>query len=141
MARYAANTLLPKYAAATAGLFLAAFPVAAQAPSLAMLDRLEPGLWEVRERGDTGAGDRLCIRDGRSFIQMRHPGPNCARTVVEDGASAVRVHYTCTGRGYGHTAIRYESRQLVQLQSQGIASGMPFSFSAEGRRIGSCPAS
>jgi len=53
----------------------------------------------------------------------------------------VTVQYTCRGLGYGRTAIRRESSRLVQVQSQGIAEGLPFEISGEARRIGDCPGS
>jgi hypothetical protein len=57
---------------------------------------------------------------------------------VNDENRFVTVHYTCPGAGYGRTQIRLESAQLVQVDSQGIAQGFPFDFTAEARRVGSC---
>lgn len=112
-------------------------PVAAQGPSLAMLDGLERGQWQVRFRDD-GATQRVCLRTGRELIQLRHPGGGCSRYVVEDGNNVVTVQYTCRGSNYGRTSIRRETRSLVQLESQGIDDGLPFQFTAEARRTGSC---
>jgi len=50
----------------------------------------------------------------------------------------VVVQYTCKGRGYGRTQIRKESGQLAQIDSRGIANGLPFEFTAEARRVGDC---
>jgi predicted subunit of tRNA(5-methylaminomethyl-2-thiouridylate) methyltransferase len=58
--------------------------------------------------------------------------------VVEDRADQVTVQYTCRGRGYGRTTIRRETGRLVQIQTQGIAEGLPFDFAAEARRMGDC---
>jgi hypothetical protein len=58
--------------------------------------------------------------------------------VVEDGNEEVTVQYTCRGSNYGRTNIRRESNVLAQVDSQGIANGLPFQFSAEARRTGSC---
>lgn len=113
------------------------WPVAAQAPSLAMLDTLDAGLWEVRDR-ETQAKTRICVRNGRDLIQLRHQGKACSRVVVEDGASEVTVQYSCKGDGYGRTNIRRESAILVQIEGQGIAGTRHFEFSAEARRIGAC---
>lgn len=112
-------------------------PAAAQAPELAMLDKLDRGQWEVRFR-DGSAARRLCLKSGRELIQLRHPASRCSRFVVDDGASEVTVQYTCKGNGYGRTSIRRETGSLVQLDSQGIAEGLPFQFSAEARRVGHC---
>lgn len=121
------------------GLFAAGLlaPAAAQGPSLAMLGTLADGQWEVRNR-DSGETRRLCVRSGQELIQLQHGGGSCSRFVVEDGASAVTVQYTCRGNGYGRTNIRRESPALVQIDSQGIADGLPFEFSAEARRVGAC---
>lgn len=125
--------------AALAGLSAAGLlaPAAAQGPSLAMLGTLEPGQWEVRNR-ESGEVRRVCLRSGQELIQLRHGAAACSRFVVEDGASAVTVQYTCRGNGYGRTSIRRETATLAQIDSQGIADGLPFEFSAEARRVGAC---
>lgn len=115
-----------------------AMPAFAQRPLLAMLDSLEPGLWELRIREVGGGVERICLRDGRRLIQLRHPAAACDRIVVEDSAGEVAVQYTCRGQGYGLTRIRYETPRLIQLDSQGVANGLPFAFAAEGRRVGNC---
>ncbi len=116
---------------------LVSAPVEAQAPELAMLDSLAKGAWTLRIRDD-GSQRRICVRDGRELIQLRHRQPNCSRFVVQDGADEVVVQYTCRGNGYGRTSIRREGNALVQIRSQGIEGGTPFSFSAEARHAGSC---
>lgn len=124
---------------AAAGFALAALatPSMAQAPSLAMLDSLQSGQWEMRYR-DGSPSLRLCLRNGRELIQLRHRQLACDRFVVEDGAAQITVQYTCKGNGYGRTSIRRESSVLVQLESQGIEGRTPFALVAEGRRIGEC---
>lgn len=102
-----------------------------------MLDTLERGAWELRLRSD-GSTTSLCVRTGREFIQLRHRQPACERFVVQDEPDAVTVQYTCRGNGYGRTSIRREGAGLVQLRSQGIQNGTPFSIEGEARRIGPC---
>lgn len=80
----------------------------------------------------------MCIDHARRFIQLRHQADTCDRFVVEDGTNDVTVQYTCRGRGYGRTHIRRETSRLVQIDSQGIANGLPFEFTVEARRIGDC---
>lgn len=109
----------------------------AKGPSLAMLDRLEPGLWDVRGR-DEGANFQMCIDSGRRLIQLRHRQETCNRFVVEDTPGQVTVHYTCPANGYGHTVVRFENPRLAQLETQGIEDGLPFNFLAEARRLGGC---
>lgn len=116
---------------------LLALPVTAQAPALALLDKLQPGQWEVRYR-DGSPTQRICVRTGRELIQLRHRQGGCNRFVVEDGESEVAVQYTCKGNGYGRTSIRRETNSLVQLETQGIEGGLPFSLTGEGRRTGAC---
>jgi hypothetical protein len=110
----------------------------AQGPTLAMLDRIEPGRWEVREHGSAQPLRTLCLASARRLVQLRHSGPACESYVVEDGVSDVTVQYTCRGHGYGRTHIRRESSRLLQLESQGIVDGFPFEIVAEARRVGDC---
>lgn len=121
-----------------AGLAALAAPVGANGPALAMLDRIEGGRWELRLRDPAGGVESICLRDGRRLIQLRHPASNCDRLIIQDGADEVTVQYTCRGQGYGRTHIRRETSSLVQIDSQGIANGLPFAFAAEARRVGSC---
>lgn len=116
---------------------LVAVPLAGQAAELGMLDSLTKGGWTLRIRDD-GSSQRICVRDGRELIQLRHKQPGCSRFVVRDGADEVVVQYTCRGNGYGRTSLRRESSGLVQVQSQGIIDGAPFSISGEARHVGSC---
>ena len=105
--------------------------------SLAMLDSLDKGGWELRYR-DGATPRKVCVRSGRELIQLRHSEGGCNRFVVEDGKNEVTVQYTCRGNGYGRTNIRKEGSGLVQIDSQGIVDGRPFQFSAEARHIGRC---
>ncbi|WP_232491696.1 hypothetical protein [Novosphingobium kaempferiae] len=113
-----------------------AVPAQGQKQSLGMLDELDHGGWELRERG--GPVHNICLDSGRRLIQLRHQGVPCSSVVVEDKSDQVTVQYTCRGQGYGRTQVRRETDGLVQIDSQGIANGLPFSFSAEGRKTGDC---
>jgi hypothetical protein len=112
--------------------------VPAQAPSLAMLDRLEKGGWQLRERGGDAVLQTVCLGDARRLIQVHHSRSGCSRYVIEDSLDSVTVHYTCPGAGHGRTTIRAETNRLVQIDTQGIAEGKPFSQAIEARRTGSC---
>lgn len=118
-------------------LGVGAWPVAAQAPELAMLDTLAKGGWVLSLRGEAPE-QRVCVRTGREFIQLRHDQKGCSRYIVEDEALQVTVQYTCRGNGYGRTTIRQEGRGLVQIRSQGIHGGTPFSIEGEARHTGRC---
>jgi hypothetical protein len=112
-------------------------PVAAQAPGLAMLGDLEPGQWQVRDRAG-GAVRSVCLGDPRQLLQLRHPRGDCSRYVISDTASEVTVHYTCPSAGNGRTTIRRETNRLVQIETQGLVNGAPFSDTYEARRVGPC---
>ena len=112
--------------------------VPAQAPSLAMLDGLEKGSWQLRERGSDTVLQTVCVGDARRMIQIQHPRANCSRYIIEDTPKSVTVHYTCPGAGHGRTTIRSETNRLVQIDTQGIADGKPFSQAIEARRAGAC---
>ena len=114
-----------------------ALPATAQSDSLGMLSSLAKGEWTIKHR-DGSADRKICVRSGEELIQLRHSESGCSRFVVEDAANRVTVQYTCPGNGYGRTNIRRESGSLVQIESQGIASGRNFSFAAEARRTGNC---
>lgn len=118
--------------------FAGASAVPAQAPSLAMLDRLEKGSWQLRERGQDAVVQTICVGDARRMIQVYHPRASCSRYVIEDTPNSVTVHYTCPGAGHGRTSIRSETNRLVQIDTQGIADGKPFSQAIEARRTGGC---
>lgn len=130
---------MPKKWGALGGALLAvlAIPALAQSNSLAMLGSLTKGEWTITFR-DGSASRKVCVRNGQELIQIRHMGSNCNRYIVEDATSKVTVQYTCKGNGYGRTNIRRETNSLVQIESQGIESGLPFQFEAEARRTGSC---
>lgn len=115
-------------------------PVGGQDSGLGMLDQLQTGVWELRQRPPGNGTERICVVGGKSLVQLRHQRLNCESRTIEDSATEVAVHYTCRGNGYGLTRIRRESDRLIQIDSQGVADGRPFSFSAEGRHMGDCPA-
>lgn len=122
-------------------LLLAAIaaPLLGQHAALAMLDRLDPGAWELRTRNGEAEPNRLCFGDARRLIQLRHPGAACDRFIIEDLPERITVQYTCPGRGYGRTTIRRDNAQSVMIDTQGIAGGMPFEFVIRARRVGNCP--
>lgn len=121
-----------------AALVMVSAPAAGQRQSLVMLDRIQPGQWELIARDGSRERERVCLRDGRRLIQWRHPASTCERLIVDDSPTEVTVQYTCRGQGFGRTSIRMETNRLFQMQTQGIASGLPFDFAAEGRYIGPC---
>lgn len=110
----------------------------ASAPGLAALKTLQPGMWELRQRGATAPAQRICLGDPVALVQLRHASATCSRYVIENKPDRATVHYTCPGAGHGRTSIRVETRQLIRVESQGIAQNAPFNVAYEGRRVGSC---
>ncbi|GMN02283.1 hypothetical protein [Erythrobacter sp. MTPC3] len=131
MSRYVAGLALFLGAASFA------VPAFSQAGGLKMLAGIAKGEWTVTYR-DGAPIRKVCVRSGRELIQLRHKEADCSRFVVDDAATKVTVQYTCPGNGYGRTSIRRETGNLVQIESQGIESGVPFQFVAEARLTGTC---
>lgn len=119
------------------GGIVAGSHLAAQSAAPALLDTLARGQWRVVSR-DGGPSSTICLGDPAQLVQLRHAGSSCSRYVIEEGADRVAVQYTCRINGYGRTSIRKETSSLVQIESQGIAGGLPFQFRAEARRTGAC---
>jgi hypothetical protein len=117
---------------------LASAPLIAQSAELSMFDALAKGSWNLRFRDNGAQTQRICLRSGRELIQLKHKQPGCSRFVVTDKPDEIVVQYTCPGNGYGRTSVRRESNALVQVQTQGIYNGTPFSHSGEARHSGSC---
>lgn len=123
----------------TGAALASATPGVGQKRALAMLDQVDAGNWELRVRGAEGKVDKICIDGGRRLIQLRHQNLRCDQVIINDLKSEVTVQYSCGKQGYGRTHIRRETSGLLQIDSQGIASGFPFAFGAEARRAGDCP--
>jgi hypothetical protein len=137
MRKFGPVKTIPALGLAALAALCVGVPVAAQSGQLAMLASLNKGGWNLRIRDD-GTQQRVCVRDGQEFIQLRHKQAGCSRFIVQDNADEVVVQYTCRGNGYGRTSIRREGNGLVQIQSQGIYEGLPFAITAEARHNGSC---
>ncbi len=97
------------FAAPVMAIGLGAVSAPAQAPELAMLNKIQPGLWNLKERGTAQNGDQLCVRDARKLLQLRHRELQCSRFVVSDEPDEVTVTYRCPGGGSGRTTIKYEA--------------------------------
>lgn len=126
------------YAVGIFGLMAATSAIASgKSVSLEMLGRIQPGLWELRDHGGENR-QTICIQTGQRFIQLRHPTDQCSSLILEDTPQAITVQYSCRATGNGRTRIRFERPTLVQIESQGIHSGLPFEIHAEARRVGDC---
>jgi len=110
-------------------------------PSITALRQVQKGQWELRDReADRSAKPRrLCVSDPSQLLQVNHGDTQCSRFVVADTSDHAVVTYQCDGRGKGRTDLRVETPRLVQIQSQGVVDGAPYSVSLEARRTGDCP--
>lgn len=130
------TTWLRALGAGTAMMVMAGATMAATPSKPA--GQLEAGEWELRGRGEDAGLRRLCVTDRRQLLQIQHPRHNCKTFVVSDSAAMLIVTYECGAGGGGRTELRTETPRLVQIHSQGVAGGAPFSFALEGRRVGDC---
>jgi hypothetical protein len=80
----------------------------------------------------------ICLGDPLLLAQPQHGPQPCTREVLSTELHSVTVAYTCPGMGRGQTQLRIETPRLVQIDSQGLHNGAPFSFRAEARRTGPC---
>ena len=110
---------------------------AAQAPAIALLDRLEAGQWELRGAGGAVIAS-ICLGDRHLLVQPQHGSAECTRSLVSSGEDMATVRYTCPGNGFGQTTIRLETPRLARIDSQGLNRGAPFALRGEARRIGPC---
>ena len=111
-------------------------PAAAQG-SLALLESLRKGGWEVRFR-DGPAPRKLCLRTGKELLQLHHGTSKCGRYAIESSGRQLTVQYSCKADGYARTTVRKETATLVQIEGHGVADGRPFQYSAEARRVSGC---
>ena len=124
--------------AAIASVAVLAVPAPAQAPQFAMLDKIQKGQWTLSERGRSKTPEKLCVRDPRTLLQLRHKEAQCSFFVIKNTASEVTVSYRCPSGGNGRTTVKYEDDGLLQIDSQGIVDNGPFAFAVEARYAGSC---
>lgn len=121
-----------------AGFLAVAGPVFAFTPTdLDALAHLERGRWQIRET-ESGSARLVCLGDPVVLVQLEHVGVRCGREILASEAGGGTIHYTCPGRGFGHTSIRVETPRLARIDTQGLVDGRPFAYRAEARKVGSC---
>ena len=124
--------------ALAAGLCSVSAVALAPGPGLKATQSIESGQWLVRERGEKTGGQNLCLRDVTALVQLKHAGAQCSRFVIDDQPNRATVHYTCPGAGHGRTTITVDTSHSITVETQGIASGLPFQDEFTVRRVGSC---
>lgn len=115
-------------------------PLAAplMAQGMPWLDSLRLGLWEIRDRSSGDSVDRICVRDRKQLLQLRHPGPLCQPKLLREQGDEGYVYYECGRKGHGYTSLKIENSGLAQISSQGLFNNAPFQFNVEARYVGSC---
>jgi len=106
--------------------------------SLAALNQLETGLWQLEVKGK--ATRQLCVADPVNLVQVEHGQLGCSRFVIANDPKSSTVHYSCQGAGWGRTTVRIETPRMAAIHTQGIARNAPFDYTVEARRIGACSA-
>jgi len=119
-------------------LSLAAAGAAKPDGDMALLDSLDPGMWQLRPTVGSVPTSKICLGKPESLTQIQHSNLACEQYFVRSSPNSLTVSYTCAGHGQGLTVIRKETNRIIHIQSQGIRNNAPFSFSAEGRRTGPC---
>lgn len=109
----------------------------AQSGTLAALAQIERGEWQLR--APDGNTRSICVTDPRVLLQLRGRSAGCTNFVVENGANAGRITFSCP-TGKTDTRITVETPRLIRLETQGISRGLPFTEEYEGRRTGACKA-
>lgn len=97
---------------------------------------IELGEWSLR--APDGAQRRLCIADRWAVLQIMHGNTQCEHFVMENTPRATTIRYTCPNHGHGRTRITVDTPRVIDIDTQGVADGQPFSEQFEGRRIGNC---
>ncbi|MDZ7588817.1 MAG: hypothetical protein U5J78_06685 [Parasphingorhabdus sp.] len=123
-------------AVAFAGTLAAA--AVAQVPDLSLLAGLKSGGWVLKVRGSDEAPRKICLGDRSQLLHPEHVSTRCSQYVIEDTPNDLRVSYKCGALGHGVTSIHRETNNLVQIKSQGILRGAPFSVAYEARYTGAC---
>ena len=112
-------------------------PLALAASQPSVLSQISGGLWEVS--GAAGApATRLCVANPAALAQIEHRGGSCTRTIVRNDAQSAIIEYSCGPRGFGHSELRVLTPRSVRIETQGIASNVPFSYVAQARRKADC---
>lgn len=119
------------------GLMALAVPAPAMAPGFAVLDRIQKGVWQLKPTDGT-ASRKICVRSGEELLALHHNRRSCSRYIVKNAASELTIHMTCGTAGHVRTTLRYETPRLVQIYTQGLDNGSPFSDSFEARHTSSC---
>jgi hypothetical protein len=113
-----------------------AFAPAQRNPALTALGGLERGQWQLRDA--EGGVRRMCLGNPAALLQIMHGNAQCEHFVMENTPRGATIRYTCPSHGHGRTSITVDTPRVVNIETQGVANGAPFSEQFEGRRVGAC---
>ena len=97
------------------------------------------GEWSVSTSATGTNGAKHCLADAGILTQWEHRRAHCTRVVLSGTQDRADVQYTCTGGGFGNSKVQVLTPRSVRIQTQGIASGLPFGYTIHARRLGPCP--
>jgi hypothetical protein len=97
------------------------------------------GEWSVSTNATGTNGARHCLSDAGILTQWEHRRAQCTRVVLTGTPERADVQYTCTGGGFGNSKVQVLTPRSVRIQTQGIASGLPFGYTIHARKLGACP--
>jgi len=117
-------------------LFGAAGAPAQRSAAPNALGGLEHGQWQLRNA--EGQVRRICLGNPATLIQIMHGNSQCEHFVMENTPRSATIRYTCPSHGHGHTSISVDTPRVINVETQGVANGAPFSERFEGRRTGAC---
>lgn len=124
-------------AAAGALLLFTGGGASAQQPDpITALRAIERGEWQLKT--PRGAVRKLCLTNPAQLLQIQHGATQCQQFVMENTTRSATVRYTCTGHGHGRTTLTVETTRLINIDTQGVIDGAPFSEVFEGRLTGRC---
>lgn len=117
-------------------LFGAAGATAQRDPVPNALNGIERGQWQLKAAD--GGLRRLCVSNPAVLLQIMHGDTQCEHFVMESSPRGGTIRYTCPSHGHGRTTISVDTPRVINIETQGVADGAPFSERFEGRRTGAC---
>jgi hypothetical protein len=117
-------------------LFGAAGATAQRDPAPNALNGIERGQWQLK--GADGGLRQMCVRNPAALLQIMHGDTQCEHFVMETSPRGGTIRYTCPSHGHGRTTISIATPRAINIDTQGVANGAPFSERFEGRRTGAC---
>jgi hypothetical protein len=98
-----------------------------------------PGLWDISLSANGSNSRRACLADPMILTQWEHRRSACTRVVIAEHGAQATVHYTCSGGGFGQSAMTLLTPRSIRVETQGISDGLPFDYVLHARRAGDCP--